>query len=125
MITGEPLPLELVEFLMSHIDSIAQLEALLLLRRTPDVRWSAAEMAKRLYISEPDALQILTHLEMHDCLGRHDEKYMFQPRSEELSRMIELVAEYYATQLIPMTNLIHAKPRRIRQFADAFKLRKD
>jgi hypothetical protein len=35
------------------------------------------------------------------------------------------VAALYAANLIPVTNLIHAKPSRIREFADAFKLRKD
>jgi hypothetical protein len=39
--------------------------------------------------------------------------------------MIDRLAESYAKQLIPITNLIHGKPRRIRQFADAFKFRKD
>ena len=39
--------------------------------------------------------------------------------------MVELLAEHYKRHLIPITNLIHAKPRRIRQFADAFKLKKD
>ena len=39
--------------------------------------------------------------------------------------MVALLAEHYKRHLIPITNLIHAKPRRIRQFADAFKLKKD
>ena len=39
--------------------------------------------------------------------------------------MIDRLADSYAKQLIPITNMIHSKPRRIRQFADAFKFRKD
>jgi hypothetical protein len=39
--------------------------------------------------------------------------------------MIARLADVYARHLIPVTNLIHSKPRRIREFADAFKLRKD
>jgi hypothetical protein len=38
--------------------------------------------------------------------------------------VIGRVDEVYARQLIPMTNLIHNKPGRIREFADAFKIRK-
>ena len=36
------------------------------------------------------------------------------------------VAELYARYLIPVTQLIHAKPlTRVQEFADAFKLKKD
>jgi hypothetical protein len=40
--------------------------------------------------------------------------------------MIDHVAEVYDRYLIPVTHLIHAKPRtRVHAFADAFRLRKD
>jgi hypothetical protein len=39
--------------------------------------------------------------------------------------MVERLAGSYANHLIQVTNLIHGKPRRLREFADAFKLRKD
>ena len=39
--------------------------------------------------------------------------------------MVDRTAETYRRQLIAVTNMIHAKPRRIRQFADAFKFKKD
>ena len=51
--------------------------------------------------------------------------YRFSPASDDLSRVVELLAEYYKRHLIPITNLIHSKPRRIRQFADAFKLKRE
>ena len=40
--------------------------------------------------------------------------------------MLERLAEIYAKHLVPVTNLIHSKPKpRIQEFADAFRLRKD
>ena len=40
--------------------------------------------------------------------------------------LVGRLARFYGTHLIPVTNLIHGKPvSRIREFADAFKLRKD
>jgi hypothetical protein len=40
--------------------------------------------------------------------------------------MGDLLADVYARYLVPVTNLIHAKPKsRVQEFADAFKLRKD
>jgi len=39
--------------------------------------------------------------------------------------MVERVADVYARYLVPVTNLIHAKPQiKVQKFADAFKLRK-
>jgi hypothetical protein len=112
-------------FLAGHIDSIAQLEALLLLRSMPGTTCDTKGIARRLYIGEREAEETLVHLAAHGFLAGDANGYRFGPQSEELSRMVELLADCYRRHLIPITNLIHAKPRRIRQFADAFKLKKD
>jgi hypothetical protein len=122
---SEPLPAELREFLENHIDSIAQLEALLLLRDAPGVVWDVQATAGRLYVSEQEALSALAHLAMHGLIARSESRFTFDPQSEELSRGVALLAEYYRAYLIPITNLVHSKPRRIQQFADAFKLKKE
>jgi hypothetical protein len=119
------IPAELTQFLVSRIDSIAQLEALLLVRSESATPWSAREAAKRLYVSEQNAAVILAHLANHGLLTQEADRYRFAPHSEELSKMVDLLAEHYRRHLIPITNLIHDKPRRIREFADAFKLKKD
>jgi hypothetical protein len=41
----EPIPDDVREFILGHIDSIAQLEALLLLRRNPSTTWNAHSVA--------------------------------------------------------------------------------
>jgi hypothetical protein len=58
-------------------------------------------------------------------LVRSGDCFRYAPQSGELSRVVNLLANSYRHHLIPITNLIHAKPRRLRQFADAFKLKKD
>jgi hypothetical protein len=122
----DPLPAALQEFLAKDIDSIAQLEALLLLRGTPAATWDAQDTAKRLYVSEQEAAETLGHLAAQGLLAREGAgHYRFSPASDDLSRIVELLAEYYKRHLIPITNLIHSKPRRIRQFADAFKLKRE
>lgn len=121
----ESLPAELRDFLVRNIDSIAQLEALLLLRASPEPGWSAGDAAARLYVGEPDAVEALSHLAAVGLLERSGDRYKYAPQSSELSRAADLLADSYRHHLIPITNLIHAKPRRIRQFADAFKLKKD
>lgn len=119
------LPAELLDFLAMHIDAVAQLEALLLLRQQPNVPWDAKSIAGRLYISEQDTLEALAHLAAQGCLVREAGGFRFGPQTAQLRQTVELLAEYYGSHLIPITNFIHAKPRRIRQFADAFKLKKD
>jgi hypothetical protein len=119
------IPAELREFLARHVDSIAQLEALLLARSSPNGAWDVPTTAKRLYIGEQEATETLAHLAEHGLLVRQGAGYRFGPQSSELMRLVDVLAHHYARHLIPITNLIHAKPRRIRQFADAFKLKKD
>ena len=127
---GPQLPDELIsedlrDFILRHIDSIAQLEALLLLRRHPGETWTAASSAQRLYIGEADASSVLEHLCAAGLLSCAEGQYRFAGQSEDNRAMIEGLAESYANHLIQVTNLIHGKPRRLREFADAFKLRKD
>jgi hypothetical protein len=121
--TREPLPAELREFLATSIDSIAQLEALLLLRAAPGV-WNGQDVAARLYVNEEDALGALSHLAALGLLVRSGGCYRYAPSSDELSGVANLLADSYRNHLIAITNLIHSKPRRIQEFADAFKFKK-
>ena len=123
--SGHPLPAELQEFLIKHIDSIAQLEALLLLREGSDAAWDVQTTAKRLYIGQQEAEEILALLAAHGFIVLAENGFRYRPQSRGLARMVGLLAEYYRRYLIPITNLVHTKPRRIREFADAFKLRKE
>ncbi len=54
-----------------------------------------------------------------------NESYRFDTSDPERFQLVARLSEVYRRHLIPITNLIHSKPRRIREFADAFKLRKD
>ena len=121
----DPVPGNLRDFIVRYIDSIAQLEALLLLRANPADEWTPAEVAARLYTSEQDAAEVLARL-CDDALAFCNKGiYRFGCETTELRDLVDRLAEAYSQQLIPVTNMIHAKPRRIRQFAEAFKFRKD
>jgi hypothetical protein len=121
----DPVPGDLRDFIVRYIDSIAQLEALLLLRANPADEWTPAEVAARLYTSEQDAAEVLARL-CDDALAFCNKGiYRFGCETTELRDLVDRLAEAYSQHLIPVTNMIHAKPRRIRQFADAFKFRKD
>lgn len=127
--TEQFIPEDVQRFVLEKIDSVAQLEALLLLRGNPDRDWAARALAARLYIGEEQTAELLLALRAQGFVAVNAQDaslYRFQPATAELAHMLDRLAEIYAKHLVPVTNLIHSKPKpRIQQFADAFRLRKD
>jgi hypothetical protein len=121
----EPVPKHIRDFIARSIDSVAQLEALLLLRSNPAETWGIEPVAKRLYVAPGEALEILQRLCGDGLLSGRDGVFHYECATPELRQTVDELAETYRRQLIPITKLIHAKPRRIRAFADAFKFTKD
>jgi hypothetical protein len=115
---------ELRDFIAKSIDSVGQLEGLLLLRNDAEAAWDVPLLARRLYVSETEADTILEHLVEQGLAIQQEGTYRYD-RSGRQVAIIDRLAEAYARQLIPITRLIHAKPRGIRAFADAFKLKRD
>jgi hypothetical protein len=121
----EPITADVREFILRHIDSVAQLEALLLMKHNPGERWNAAKMASRIYTSESETAELLARLRADGFLSSADDFYWYECKNPDEQETVDRLSLIYSRHLIPVTNLIHAKPRRIRQFADAFKFRKD
>jgi hypothetical protein len=123
------IPDDVARFILEKIDSIAQLEGLLLLRKNPDQQWSPQNLAARLYIDEKQTAQLLSDLctqSLAVMISADPPLYQYQPGSTELRSIVERVAEIYSTHLVPVTALIHSKAKaRVQEFADAFKLRRD
>ena len=118
----EPIPEDVRDLIQRHIDSVAQLEALLFLRMRPSESLAASEIAGRLYAPEAELARSLAQLSQDGFLVREHDKYRYECSDEKRLR-VERLAVAYSRHLIPITNLIHAKPRNIRQFSDAFKFR--
>jgi hypothetical protein len=123
------IPDDVARFIIEKIDSVAQIEALLLLRDNSQQQWDVAAVAKRLYIDDEQASAVLTRLRDEQLVVTDSDQspaYRYKPRSLTLSQMVDRVAEIYWKHLVPVTNLIHSKPKsRVQEFADAFKFRKD
>lgn len=116
---------DIYNFILAHIDSIGAIEALLLLRRNRDQSWTAADVGKRLYISEVEAQELLGQLNQDRLVQNDGSSFRYDPVDSAQEELIRRVADTYQSQLVAVTKIIHAKPRRIREFANAFKLRKD
>ncbi len=124
----EPIiPRDVGQFILTRIDSIAQLEAVLLLRQSPDTWWECKQVADRLYIPEKNCVPILGGLCGQGLLVCVNEQtkpvYRYRPDTGDLREMVDRLAYYYSKHLVPVSNLVHAKARtRIEGFARAFDL---
>lgn len=126
--TKDFIPDDIKQFILDHIDSVAQLEGLLLLRGSPETQWDVGAISQRLFITEQQTVNLLDHLGNLGLVKTPTDDspvYHYQPDSADLNVMVERIAEAYKKFLIPVTNLIHSKPQtRVQEFADAFKLRR-
>lgn len=123
-----PIPEDIQRFVLMAVLSVPYLEAMLLLHNEPTRKWKSGEVAARLYVSDTKANQLLAELcttgvAMH---AQDDDSYSYHPISEEHHRMISRLAQVYAQNIVEVAELIHsATGKKARQFADAFKWRKD
>ena len=60
--TDDVIPGDLRDFILRHIDSVAQLEALLLLRANPNEGWDIEQTAARLYVEQGEVAEALARL---------------------------------------------------------------
>ena len=123
--TEDGVPGEIRAFVSACIETVAELEALLLLREVPSQDWDAAALARRLYIGESEGTKILDHLAACELAARTDAGFRYHVRDGERQRLVDRLAETHARHLVPLTRLIHERASGMRKFADAFKFRKD
>jgi hypothetical protein len=117
-------PGDIRDFILKHIASVAQIEALLLIWSNPEKRWSVSHIAARIYAKEPETAKALEGLCAHGLLVREDDAFALNT-SEENVEMIGRLKEAYARHLIPVTDVIHGKSRGPRPTAEARSLRRD
>jgi hypothetical protein len=117
------IPDDIRQFIIVGIDSVVHLEALLLLRTGAHEKWGIPLVAQRLYITEQETVQVLRRLCDQGLIimnGSEPLLFQYRPKSVDLARMIDRVAEVYKKQLVPVTNLIHSKNHTgIQELADS------
>jgi len=129
MPNGFPSREQIDRFLVDEIDSVPQLEALLLIWRTRPCQWSSTEIAEELYISSESAASELDHLLHHGLLTPSSDRpnyYLLNLEPENRQQLLASLEELYRRELVRISNLIHAKaPRSMRDFASAFRFKKE
>jgi hypothetical protein len=123
---ANPVPEAVRQLIADSIDSIAEVEAILLLRRERTRAWNVEEAGKRLYISDTLSRYVLNVLTERGVLSEENGLFRYDPRTPELDSTIAALATAYSTNLVAVTHLVHGKPAEsVREFARAFRLRKD
>jgi DNA-binding FadR family transcriptional regulator len=120
------LPTELRVFIHSCIESIEQVELLLLMRGSDRMR-TARDIASALRVSVPAARRNLETLAARGLLEvRVGEEiaYRYRPKSDDLARFCDLLAQFYITARQAVLGFVAAESRlSIKRFSDAFRLR--
>ena len=123
------LPQDIRDFLSQNIDSVAQMEALVLFQRDRAESYTADDLARRLYITPAAAEVVLQALHRRGLIAPAPNAppgataYSYQPSTDQLHQQAAQMVAFYGKYLIPVTNFIHSKPVPVlTQFADAFRL---
>jgi hypothetical protein len=121
-------PPEVVEFVTEKIDTVPELEALLIMSRDEARCWTIDELAARIYVSKETARAVLDVLLRRRFIAQagDPQRFCFQPECAEDRLLISRLALAYSTSLIPLTTYVHGKTSAaIREFARAFEMKKD
>lgn len=124
--TRPELPADLRRFILTSIPSVPYLEAVLLLRAERQRDWAAGDLARRLYLPEPQAAGLLHDLHSAGLVAGEAGRMRYAPVTDELAAVLDALASEYAVNLVGVTDLIHSRvDKKAQQFADAFRFRKD
>lgn len=125
--SNSELPAEVRRLILTSIPSVPYLEAVLLLRAQPQQPWDAVQLARRLYVPERTAAELLQQLRDNGvAVDAADAGRVCYGPEPALREVLEDLARCYSVNLVTVTDLIHSRiERRAQQFADAFRFRKD
>lgn len=120
---------EVYRFILNQIDSVPQMEALLLLWENRPKQWSENEIAARLYVGVDVVRNIMQELLRRRLIAASTDSpklFWYETRPGDSDRLIEAVAATYRHNLVRVSTLIHTKASSaVRDFAQAFKFKKE
>ena len=121
----DPVRRQVDQFISEQVESVPHLEALLLVWKRRPKSWTAAEMARALYIPPEQAVAILRDLQARRLVEAETDGYVWRADNAR-DGLFANVERIYRRELIRISNMIHSKASAaVREFARAFKLKKD
>jgi hypothetical protein len=122
------IPAAVLEFIARRIDSVTELETLLIMCEHETRSWTVGDIAARIYVTPSLALAVLHALQRRRLVDVSADgmRYRFRAASEGERQVVMQTGIAYRAHLIPMTKLIHQKASPpVQEFARAFELKKD
>jgi hypothetical protein len=121
---------EVRRFIHDNINSVEQLEVLLLLRSERSKQWCATEVSRRLFTVPASAAMRLDDLHQRSLLqkieGEGEPLYSYQPQDARLDDTIAKLDQVYRERKDAVIQAIFSRPPdRIQTFSDAFRIRRD
>lgn len=122
------LPADVVQFISERIDSVEQLEVLLLLHQDPAVEWTAETAARVLYGQPSSVGRRLAILQLQGLLdvrlgAGEGPCFRYAPNGAGLDATVTRLAAAYKERRVTIVGLIASKPMdNVRAFADAFRI---
>lgn len=117
-----------LRFIAAQIETVPQLEALLLLWGDPARAWSADEIAVRIYVLREAAEGVLESLKRRQLAASEGEppRYRYAGAWDTKGDLMPEIAAAYRHHLVQIATFIHlgASPA-VREFARAFDLKKE
>jgi hypothetical protein len=118
-------PAEVKQFIAAEIESVGQLDVLLLLRGAPDKSWTASEVARALVMQAPSVEIWLEKMAARGLVSSVGDKYHFAPPTAEVERTIDGLAESYSKYRVAVIGIIFSRPSEgVTRFSEAFRIRR-
>lgn len=121
------LPPSTQALIATSIHSVAALELLLLLRRSPDTYWTATAAAATLGATEERMSAALESLQRHGLVeqARETVAFRYAPRNDADGQSVDMLASAYETQRLAVLDAVYAAGTgAIEAFAEAFRIRR-
>jgi len=126
-------PKHIQAFVAGYIESVIQLEVLLVLYGSSERAWTAEALARELRIDpawvDGQLAQLCAKGLLH-CSEDGPRSYRYQPHTSELHQAMIDLSKAYADRRVSVISLIYSRPAEqptdpLKSFSDAFRLRKD
>jgi hypothetical protein len=115
-------------FIEQRIDTVPQLEALLLLWEDPTRAWSAEELAGRIYVETSSAALVLEALQRRQLVRAASDpraRWCYDDAWDLSGKRMAEVADAYRRHTVRLATFIHSgASASVREFARAFDLKK-
>ena len=116
-------------FLTAHVRNLVEFQLLMLVAQGPDRWWDERAAARELGVTPAAARGALDHLAKHNLLDIRitgDVRYQFRPGTEALRAGAAACADEFRRAPLQMFAVVTRQaPASVRDFADAFRIRRD